>query len=87
MKNFEVTGYFKYNGICDTVQAKTQKEALQLVLRNHNISYSSLLKMTSAENKKLLDIGIEPYTWIDFTVANVDVDFSLTGTGNWHIAE
>lgn len=85
MKNFEVTGYFKYNGICDTVQAKTQKEALQLVLRNHNIAYKNLLKLTTSGNKKLLDACIEPYTWIDFTVANVDAEFSLTGTGNWHV--
>lgn len=87
MKNFEVTGYFKYNGICEVVKAKTQKEALQLVLRSHNITYKNLLKLTTSENKKLLDAGIEPYTWIDFTVANVDAEFSLTGTGNWHIAE
>lgn len=87
MKNFEVTGYFKYNGICEVVRAKTQKEALQLVLRSHNITYKNLLKLTTSENKKLLDAGIEPYTWIDFTVANVDAEFSLTGTGNWHIAE
>lgn len=87
MKNFEVTGYFKYDGICEVVRAKTQKEALQLVLRSHNITYKNLLKLTTSENKKLLDAGIEPYTWIDFTVANVDAEFSLTGTGNWHIAE
>lgn len=87
MKNFEVTGYFKYNGICEVVKAKTQKEALQLVLRNHNIAYKNLLKLTNSENKKLLDACIESYTWIDFTVANVDAEFSLTGTGNWHIAE
>lgn len=87
MKNFEVTGYFKYNGICEVVRAKTQKEALQLVLRNHNIVYKNLLKLTTSENKKLLDACIEPYTWIDFTVVNVDAEFSLTGTGNWHIAE
>lgn len=87
MKNFEVTGYFKYNGICEVVRAKTQKEALQLVLRSHNITYKNLLKLTTSENKKLLDADIEPYTWIDFTVANVDAEFSLTGTGNWHIAE
>lgn len=87
MKNFEVTGYFKYKDICEVVQAKTQKEALQLVLRNHNIAYSSLLKMTSAENKKLLDACIEPYTWIDFIVSNLDAEFSLTGTGSWHVFE
>ena len=85
MKNFEVQGYFKYAGIFEVVQAKTQKEAIEQVLTKNNIKYSGLLKMTSAENKKLLDACIEPYTWIDFTVANVDAEFSLTGTGNWHV--
>lgn len=87
MKNFEVQGYFKYAGIFEVVQAKTQKEALQLVLRNHNIAYKNLLKLTTSENKKLLDACIEPYTWIDFTVTNADNEFSFSGTGNWHIIE
>lgn len=87
MKNFEVTGYFKYNGICEVVQAKTQKEAIEQVLAKSNIKYSGLLKLTSAENKKLLDACIEPYTWIDFTVTNADAEFSFSGTGNWHVIE
>lgn len=87
MKNFEVQGYFKYADIFEVVQAKTQKEAIKQVLTKNNIKYSGLLKMTSAENKKLLDACIEPYTWIDFTVTNADNEFSFSGTGNWHITE
>lgn len=85
MKNFEVSGYFKYTGICEVVQAKTQKEALEKVLANNNIKYDGLLKLTTAENKKLLDACIEPYTWVDFIVSNLDAEFSLTGTGSWHV--
>lgn len=72
---------------CEVVQAKTQKEALEQVLAKNNIKYNGLLKLTTAENKKLLDDCIEPYTWIDFIVSNLDAEFSLTGTGNWHIFE
>lgn len=87
MKNFEVQGYFKYAVIFEVIQAKTQKEAIEQVLTKNNIKYSGLLKMTSAENKKLLDACIEPYTWIDFTVTNADTEFSFSGTGNWHVIE
>lgn len=87
MKNFKIEGYFKYSGICETINANSQKEALEQVLIRHCIKYDKLLKMTTKENEKLIAKGIEPYTWIDFTVSNVDAKFSMTGTGNWHIIE
>lgn len=85
MKIFEVKGYLNYNGVCETVTAKTQKDALIQVLINNGIAFNKVLKMTATENQKLLDKDIQPYTWIDFIVSNVDAEFSMTGTGNWHV--
>lgn len=85
MKCFDVTGYLKYKNIHTTVHAEDQKNALIQVLASNNIPYSNILKLTAAENEKLLDQGIVPFTYIDFTVANSDSWFSPTGTGNWHI--
>lgn len=85
MKCFEVTGYLKYKNIHATVHAENQKDALKQVLANNNISYSKVLKLTAAENEKLLDDGIVPFTYIDFTVENPDSWFSPNSTGNWHV--
>lgn len=85
MKNFEVAGYFKYANIRDVVQANSQKEALTQVLSKYSIEYKDLLKMTTAENQKCLDSGVNPYAMIDFTVTNTVATNPINATGNWHV--
>lgn len=43
--------------------------------------------MTTKENQKCLDNGIEPWTMIDFTVEKVDTLNPVTDIGNYHIIQ
>ena len=84
---FQVVGYNNYFGKSIEVESSSQKSALTIALKEFGL-YSNgitLRKMTTKENQKCLDKGIEPSLMIDFTVENLDSENPMVSIGNWHI--
>lgn len=79
-----VTGYNAYSGIVETVEAKSAKDALKKIMKEHSIS-GSIMKLTTQKNLELLDKGIQPYTMIQFTVENEDSFHSPASMSNYLI--
>lgn len=84
MNEYLITGYFAYKGMSATITAKDAKKALEMFLSDKKIKYTSITKMTGAENKKVIARGEEPWKYIDFTVENLHSN-GMNATGNYHI--
>lgn len=85
--NYKVEGYNQWQGLDVTLVASTPKDALIQVLQLKSIGFKDVIKMTTKENQKCLDNGIEPWKMIDFTVEKVDTLNPVTGIGNYHIIQ
>lgn len=85
--NYEVQGYNQWQGLDITLVASTPKDALTQMLQLKNIGFKDIIKMTTKENQKCLDNGIEPWKMIDFIVEKVDNLNHVTGISNYHIVQ
>lgn len=85
--NYEVQGYNQWQGLDITLVASTPKDALTQMLQLKNIDFKDIIKMTTKENQKCIDNGIEPWKMIDFTVEKVDSLNPVTGISNYHIVQ
>ena len=82
---FNVAGYNNYKGVLLSVEASSQKTALNKVLKSLGYKNMILTKMTNSENQKCLDSGINPVDMIDFVVENTESENPITSIGNWHV--
>ena len=85
MTQYNVTGLQQCYGLDITVEASSPKDALLQVLKLKNIPFKDVIKMTTKENQKCYDNGIEPYTMVDFVVEKVGTLNPITGIGNYHV--